>query len=93
MGGRRGPRNAVELPEGCPPPLLTAQQAAALLGVPLSWVRRQTCEGRLPKVQLGPGTVRYSVEDLMDFTRRRTVAKPEPGPKPPRKRRDQEVAA
>jgi len=34
-------------------PLLTAQEVANLLSVPLSWVREATREGRLPHLRLG----------------------------------------
>lgn len=33
--------------------LLTAQQVADLLAVPLSWVREATRDGRLPHLRLG----------------------------------------
>ncbi|HET8893786.1 MAG TPA: helix-turn-helix domain-containing protein [Gaiellaceae bacterium] len=33
--------------------LLTAQQVADLLAVPLSWVREATRDGRLPHLKLG----------------------------------------
>jgi excisionase family DNA binding protein len=33
--------------------LLTAQEVAALLGVPVSWVYMQTRSGRVPTVKLG----------------------------------------
>lgn len=34
-------------------PLLTAQQVADLLAVPLSWVREATRDGRIPHLRLG----------------------------------------
>ena len=73
MGSRRVKRNEVELPAGTRPALLTAEQAAAYLGVAVHWVRRQTCEGKMRKVQLGPGTVRYAVADLDEMVRERSV--------------------
>jgi excisionase family DNA binding protein len=35
------------------PGLLTAQEVAALLGVPTSWVYEQSRRGRIPTVNLG----------------------------------------
>lgn len=35
------------------PSLLTAEQVAALLGVPTSWVYEQSRRGRIPTVTLG----------------------------------------
>jgi excisionase family DNA binding protein len=59
--------------------LLTAEEAARLLAVPVSWVRRESKAGRLPHVKLGR-YYRYSEPSLRAF-----IAAAERGPVPYRK--------
>lgn len=51
-------------------PLLTAEEAAAYLSVPLSFVRSETRAGRLKSVTLGARYRRYSIGDLDSFASR-----------------------
>lgn len=51
-------------------PLLTAEQAASYLSVPLSFVRSETRAGRLKSVTLGARYRRYSIRDLDRFANR-----------------------
>jgi excisionase family DNA binding protein len=47
-------------------PLITAQEVAALLGVPASWVYAATRDGRIPTVRLGR-YYRYRREAIEDW--------------------------
>jgi excisionase family DNA binding protein len=54
----------------CEPLLLTADQAAELLGVSTASLYRMQARGRLPKPhRLSPGCVRYSRETLVEWVR------------------------
>ena len=46
--------------------LMTAQEVAALLSVPVSWVRQHTRNGRLPHIPLGRYK-RYRQEAILDW--------------------------
>jgi excisionase family DNA binding protein len=46
--------------------LLTAEEVAALLSVPVSWVRRETRAGRMPHIRLGRYR-RYSSEAVVEW--------------------------
>jgi hypothetical protein len=48
-------------------PLLSAEQAAAYLSVPISFIRRETLAGRLKSVTLGARYRRYAIRDLDSF--------------------------
>ena len=45
--------SAEPLPKSSPDRLLVADEAAALLALPVSWVREATRQGELPHVRLG----------------------------------------
>ena len=62
--------------------LLTADEVAALLGVPKSWVYAETRAGRIPHVKLGPRYRRYRAEAIEQW-----VSELEAGPAPYRKHR------
>jgi len=51
-------------------PLLDADQVAALLNVPASWVRAEARAGRIPNVQLGHYR-RFDREELLAWVDRR----------------------
>ena len=44
--------------------LLTAEEVAELLGVPLSWVRDHTRSGHIPHIRLGR-YIRYDRDDVL----------------------------
>lgn len=46
--------------------LLTAEEIAAVLSVPTSWVRDHTRQGRIPHVQLGR-YVRYRLDKVLEW--------------------------
>lgn len=54
------------------PNLLTAQDVAAMLGVPDSWVYAQTRAGRIPTVRLGR-YYRYRVDAIEDWVKSQEV--------------------
>lgn len=54
-----------------PAPLLDAEQAAALLNVPVSFVRQETRAERMPYVALGARYKRYSAAELEAWWRSR----------------------
>lgn len=60
-----------------PRPLLTAEQAAALLNVPVSFVRQETREERMPYIALGARYKRYDADVLEAWWRSRAR-----GPRP-----------
>jgi excisionase family DNA binding protein len=51
-------------------PLLTADEAAVLLGVPKSWVMEQARHDRIPHVRLGR-YVRFDEDALLEWVSRR----------------------
>jgi excisionase family DNA binding protein len=55
---------------GRPAPLLNAQQAAELLGVPPTWVLAQARRGAIPHVRLGR-YVRFRADDLEQWAQTR----------------------
>lgn len=44
--------------------LITAKEAAVLMGLPLSSFYRQVLAGKVPFYQVSPGRRRFAVEDL-----------------------------
>lgn len=70
-------------------PLLTAQQAGELLGVPASWCLTEARHDRIPHVRLGR-YVRFHGADLEAWWRARTRG---PVANPRREPRDAEVKA
>ena len=54
------------------PALMTAEEAAAFLCVPVSWVRAEARAGRIPAVRLGRYT-RFDPEELAAWRRGRQV--------------------
>lgn len=53
-------------------PLLTAQDVAAMLGVPASWVYGETRAGRIPTVKLGR-YYRYRADAICEWIAAREV--------------------
>jgi excisionase family DNA binding protein len=54
------------------PPLMTAEQAAEFLCVPVTWVRAEARAGRIPAVRLGRYT-RFDPDELTAWRRARQV--------------------
>lgn len=52
-------------------PLLTADQVAELLGVTTRYVWRLGREGELPRIELGPNSVRFDRGDIDAFIEQR----------------------
>lgn len=52
--------------------LLTLEQVAERLNVNKSYVYRLSSEGRLPKVKLGPRTVRVLEDQLLEWIENKT---------------------
>ncbi len=46
------------------PELLTIREAAEILNVSPRTLERWSLEGRLPRVEIGPRTIRYRADDL-----------------------------
>jgi hypothetical protein len=51
-------------------PLVTAEEAAGYLSVPVSFIRRETLAGRLKSMTLGARYRRYAIRDLDSFANR-----------------------
>lgn len=54
-----------------PAPLLTAEQAAELLAVPVSWVYAEARADRIPYVALGAKYKRFDADELVAWWRTR----------------------
>ncbi len=69
-----------------PPPgsgVLTAQQLARHLQVPLSMIRRMTSDGRIPAMRLGHRTVRYDLDEVRAALRTPSASPPRTRQSPP----------
>ena len=67
--------------------LLTADEVAELLAVPLGWVREHTRAGELPHVQLGRYR-RYRRDDVLEYVEAQSMC----GDRPLRSKRTLHVA-
>jgi len=67
----------VPVRDGCEDDLLTAQQLAEALLVPLSTVHRWTSEGRIPHYKLGHRTVRYRLSEVLESAVQTAAARKE----------------
>ena len=57
------------------------RHAAAVLGVPLSWLRREACEGRVPAVRTGRQWLIHLERARETLTRRAETAETKGGAK------------
>jgi excisionase family DNA binding protein len=53
--------------------LINIHQMASILGLPISWLYRRTCEGTMPHYKLGK-YVRFDPEEVLAFIKKRETA-------------------
>jgi excisionase family DNA binding protein len=49
--------------------LVNIHQMASILGLPVSWLYRRTCEGKMPHYKLGK-YVRFDPDEVMSFVKK-----------------------